>query len=275
MKKIGVLVFALLGAILSSCSSQEMVDDAAEKLMSAEVLAEGRKIAGLVIAKDTDGLKPYLHESLKTETFDHDIAKVWAIIPGDEILDVSLAGAHYRSYDSDAGETVDYTFQYQYHKGPKWLMVLVVMREQAETRAIIRLHVTPLEGDLREIHRFDLIAATPTRWLWFCLLILNPLFIVFTFVTAFRMRKSLKRPKRWLFFIIIGIGQFALNWTTGEIGYGIATFGLLGAGFVSSGPHAPWVIELYFPLGAALFWFFKKTGRLARKDVEVEVAGAR
>jgi hypothetical protein len=270
MKKLNILLIGLFWAVLSGCSSQEMMDEAAEKFMPAEVLVEARALAALVVAKDTAGLWPHLNDALKTDTFEAQIANVWSYVPDGAVLDVSLAGANYYTYTSDGDETVDYTLHYQYQLEQGWLLVRIVLREVAETRSLINIHVTPLEGDLREIHKLDLMAAPPKQWLWFCLLILIPTFVVVTFVSAFRMRKSLKRPKRWLFFILIGIGQVAMNWTTGEMGYGIATFGLLGAGIVTSGPHAPWIIKLYFPLGAALFWFFKKTGKLALKDNKTE-----
>lgn len=270
MKKLYLLAYALLGFALIGCSSQEIVDEAAETFIPADVREEARNLAALLVAKDSAGLRPYIHETLETADFDSQLADVLALVPGGEVVDISLASANQHIYVRGDGNITDYSFQYQYELEQGWLMVGLVLREEAGTRALINIHLTPLEGDLREIHSLNLLRASMSQWVWFCLLILNVAFILFTFVRAFRIRKSLKRPKRWLAFILVGVGSLSMNWTTGMTTFSLLSFGFLGGGLLTSGPHTPWIISLYFPLGAALFWFFKSAGKLGLREEGAE-----
>ncbi|HEX7028194.1 MAG TPA: hypothetical protein VF268_13210, partial [Gammaproteobacteria bacterium] len=55
-----------------------------------------------------------------------------------------------------------------------------------------------------------------------------------------------------------GVGAIRMNWTGGEYVFELLNVQLLGASAVTSGPYASWVISVSAPLGAMLFWLWRK-----------------
>lgn len=263
-------LIALLSLFLSGCVSDEKFEEMAEKLASEEIRTEASRIGSLVLNKDLDGIKAVFHPDGLNETFDTDVAALWRFVPEEATIDRGLVGLNVFTQGIGDNGYTNYTFQYQYQFETSWLHMRLVLREEAEQLHLINIHLTPLQGDLREIHAFDLAEASFGQLLMLTALVLNPIFILVTFVYAFRMRKKLKSPKRWLGFMLFGLGAIQMNWTTGQVGYQILKFGLLGGGFITSSPYAPWVFTIYFPLTAVLFWIFIKTGRIGLKELHEE-----
>jgi|GEM_PF-1588041 len=271
MRSFHLFLAGVLCLTLAGCDSQAMLDEAAEKLAPEHIQELAAQVGEMVVSRDTEGIKGVLHPSAIGPDFDMAAANMWAQLPGGDLIDTSLAGVNTSSRWENGVSYTDYRFQYQYGFEEGWLHVQMVFREQDEAVSMINLHLTPLVGDLREINAFNLGQASFGKHMMFLAVIITPILIITTFVVAFRMRKSLKRPKRWLFFILIGVGGLTMNWTTGETVFEPLKFGLLGAGFLSPGPHAPLVLNLYFPLGMVLFWIFKQTGNLAMKEPDKSV----
>lgn len=84
-------------------------------------------------------------------------------------------------------------------------------------------------------------------------LILPP-FMLATFWAALFLPR-VKPRWAWVIAVIIGVGTFQLNGTTGEIGFQAASINLFGAGAMSSGSaFDPWIISVAHPIGAVVFW---------------------
>jgi hypothetical protein len=61
----------------------------------------------------------------------------------------------------------------------------------------------------------------------------------------------------WMIFILIGIGRFPVNWTTGQWTFSPFYFLLFGAGSFAQ-PYSAWLVSVAVPLGAILFLFRRK-----------------
>ena len=79
-----------------------------------------------------------------------------------------------------------------------------------------------------------------------------PIFILVTLV--FAIRAKLSRKWLWIIGILLGFVKFSLNWTTGQVGFQIISFQLLGAGFSKAGLVAPWTLSFTLPIVAVIFW---------------------
>ena len=64
--------------------------------------------------------------------------------------------------------------------------------------------------------------------------------------------KPLKRKWLWILFILVGFGQFVINWSTGEFQIAPLALQLFSASALAS-PYGPWIIAVSLPIGAALF----------------------
>jgi len=266
MRSLHLLLAALLCLFLAGCDTQAVLDEAAKKIAPEHIQELASQVGDMVVARDTEGIKGVLHPSAVGPNFDAVAANLWAQVPGGALIDTSLAGVNASSRWENGVSYKDYHFYYQYGFEDGWLYIQMVFREQDDTVSMTNLRLSPLTDDLREVNAFNFGEASIGKQFMMLAVILIPLLIIATFVIAFRMCKSLKRPKRWLFFILFGFGGLAMNWTAGETSFQALQIGLLGAGFSADGPHAPWILNLYFPLGMVLFWIFRQTGNLAIKE---------
>jgi len=95
--------------------------------------------------------------------------------------------------------------------------------------------------------------------------IIVPLFILATLTTAVRT-KFKKRKWLWIIFILFGLVQFSLNWTTGQIGWKLLNFQLFGAGALTASQYAPWILSFSIPVGSIIFWI--KRENLKKDEVQ-------
>ena len=59
-----------------------------------------------------------------------------------------------------------------------------------------------------------------------------------------------------IIFMLLGVGQFSVNWTTGQWSFETAAVELLSAS-ISRVSFGPWVVPIAFPLGAVAFLVLK------------------
>lgn len=68
-----------------------------------------------------------------------------------------------------------------------------------------------------------------------------------------------RRRWAWMVGSLLGVGQVALNWSTGEVFFEVARVALFGAGFVKSGGVAdPWIVSFAVPVFAILFFALRR-----------------
>ena len=79
-----------------------------------------------------------------------------------------------------------------------------------------------------------------------------PIFILFAVVQCIRTLMP-RRKWLWIIFILVGVTEFQLNWTTGEIGFKLLNVSLLAAGFAKFSPVSPLILKVGVPLGAIIF----------------------
>jgi hypothetical protein len=61
-----------------------------------------------------------------------------------------------------------------------------------------------------------------------------------------------KRRWLWILFILAGVEKLAVNWSTGQLTFGIIAINIPCFQAMRS-PYGPWTIGAFFPLGAVLF----------------------
>lgn len=255
-----------LALLLAACSTEEAVETMADQFASKEVRSKAETVADLVLSKNEAGLRAEFADLSVGESFDDQLRHMLSFVPDGDVTSRVFSNFTVSTKTTSGESGSSYDFEYQYLVGSDWIWLKIIVEEQSDRVFVSNINVTPLDDDLRKINNFDLSDASPREFAFLLAMIANPVLIIFTFVTAFRMRKKLLKPKRWLFFILIGFGALELNWTSGEMVFQFVHVGLLGAGFVKTGVTGAWFLTLYFPLGALLFWLYRKTGRLGLKD---------
>jgi hypothetical protein len=140
---------------------------------------------------------------------------------------------------------------YQLRIGERWAAGSVALNVTEGGMAVFGCHFALIPDSLAVLNRFSLRGKTPFQYGFLLLCAAVPAFIIYTLVLC--MRTRLRRKWVWVVFILFGLVQFQMNWTTGEWGIQPLSLLLLGASAFRANMYAPWIITFALPIGAMLF----------------------
>ncbi|MBL9206807.1 MAG: hypothetical protein JNN01_17085 [Opitutaceae bacterium] len=242
-----LLVVLPVLAVILGCSPfklETFVDDTKE--------AKATHFIQKIIDGKFEEIEDALEPSLKTKITSGVLQQMRNTLGTTQPKETNLIGFNTHTHNR---EPTRYNFYYQYGYGNRWNIVNIAFRTLPGGRdEIIALYVnSPTNRSLQEINRFTLKGKGAVHYVFLAGCVLTPLFVLFTLVASARTRfKGRKWP--WIVFILFGIFQFTLNWTTGEVGYRLLNIQLFGSGMFTAGIYAPWFLSLSLPIGALLFW---------------------
>ena len=130
-------------------------------------------------------------------------------------------------------------------------MANVAVKTKDGVTTIIGLNVTPIPRSLEEQNRFSLIDKPAICWIVLALAITSMLLTVLALVVCARTKlRGRKWP--WIVAILLGVGNLAVNWTTGQWQFTPLWVLVFSAGFTAA-PYGPWTIFAGLPVGAVVF----------------------
>lgn len=248
--KIKCLFLFSIGWILSGCDFNEYY----VSQMPNEV-QDGKEVLVLLAAKQFNEIESRLHPSINNPKTKSQLREVAEYFPSETPIEVKAIGSS--TYVKDKIWQGVFTFQFEY--SDSWLAASVTLqREGGSQPTIIGINVRSLEGDLEQIHKFELAGKSLTHYLILLGAIAIPAFIVLALILCIRTPMS-KRKWLWILFILIGVVRVSLNWTTGAIDINPLGFQLLGAGFSKASPYAPVILMVAVPVGAIVFLIRRKS----------------
>ena len=228
MRTILLAKVVLVGILLSACSAEKL----SETLFPEEVRKKLNLINDAIISRDHGALRrSMVITSMSDEEFAAKLDEVFVYLPGSTFVGRELAEFNKFWLKTASGtDRTTYNAGYQYEYTDGWVYVALQLTVENGNIALHRLNITRLPQSLRELNAFTFAGKGAVHYVVIALAVLIPVLVIATFVTCFRMR-NLKRRKRWLAFILLGVGGVALNWTTGASTLNILSVGILGAGF--------------------------------------------
>lgn len=240
-------VFLLIAALLvCACGDRQAAFDAMlpkeEVKIAEQVLLETRN-------GDAAAIKQRMDPEFVDANFEAAMANVFTLIPKGAFIGSKVVGSITNTFNGDV-TTYNLTFEQEFADGR--ILGSVQLRKKDGVTRLIGMTVQPQAASLEELNRFTLEGKGVLHWVVLVLMVLVPLFIVFTLVLCWRT-PMVKRKWLWMLFIALGVSQLTLNWSTGAYGYQLLHVMLLGAGFLKAGPYAPWLFSVGFPLGAVVF----------------------
>ena len=238
------MLLALAGACKPFADIEESALDEKEALAKRHI--------DLLLAGDFEPIKAVLEQSLKEQVTDHALERMRAALISSEITERQLVGYH---ASSRSGESTRYSLTYQFGYGHQWVLVDLAFRARDDGHdEIIGINVSRPRGlSLEQANTFTLSGKRPIHFVFLLAGLAVPGFILFT-LTACVRAKFVPRKWLWILFILVGVIQFSLNWSTGQMGYRLFAVQLLGAGAFQPSVHAPWIISFSLPVGAFMFW---------------------
>jgi hypothetical protein len=246
-KRLLLVLVAALG--LLACDQKAWFD----KFIPKEEAAFAERYIALFQSRDFDAIEAGIDPKLKDPQLRPKLEQLAALFPGEQVSAIAVVGANTLT----SGDTTRFNLTFQYQFPTKWLLANVVLDRRAGALTVMGVSVNPIPDSLENLNSFTFDNKPASDYVVLALAILVPLFIIVSLVTCF-LTPIPKRKWLWLIFILFGLGQVTVNWTTGGLNYAPVSFQLLGAGYYRSGPYAAWLVTFSIPLAAIVFWFKRR-----------------
>jgi len=235
---------ALAILMLSACNSDALI----RKFTPADADARDRAYLALFVRGHQDSAAARLLPSLQTPAASGELAKMAALLATARMESMKVVGANTATFA--ASRRVSLTYELSAKPGG-WLLANVLTVDSAGTWFVDGAHVESVRQPLEESARFALSGKSP---LFYMFLLVTILCAAVSIGAALFMATRKQMPNHWWWALasLIGVGAFSLNWTSGQTAFTLLNVQLLSAGAIESGPYAPWVLKLAFPLGAVI-----------------------
>jgi hypothetical protein len=163
-----------------------------------------------------------------------------------------LVGA--QVHTDQEGTTTNVVIEYDF--SGKWVLANVGIVRKPGSVSLVALSVRAIPESLEEHHRFRLTGKSAMHYVVLGLAILFPLLTLYALAACLRTKMAWQKWA-WMLFILLSIGSFTINWTTGETQFSALAIGLLGAS-ATGVLYGPWMLSVSFPLGALVFLLRRK-----------------
>ena len=248
------LILAVAALTLGACSADAIL--ARYESLPETLLA--RESIELLRAKNYEALRARFAAELRD---DPEIARGMPIVaqqfPDGGPIGIKLIDYQFTTFSPFNGPTsTNYSIAFEYQYPEIWIVTVASLRRADEETSVTGINTFRNLQSLEELNALTFGNKSALHFVMVLLAVAVFGFVVATLITAIRT-KIPKRKWLWIIFIIIGVGQMSLNWTTGELSFA-ANFNLFAVGMVRRG-LGPWILQIGMPLGAALFWWRKRT----------------
>jgi len=238
------------------------------KILGPNIISELEAYNQAAIDKNDSLLFAKAHPELEKAITDEVKKQVFDSITGERIVAQKLLTANKSvnaSYKN--GKITSYEASYEVQTEERFHLFRYGLLDVGDGPLLTQFYVNQNDVSFEKVNAFNSVEKTPLRVIFISAMVIVLCFIVFTVYCCART-KGLKRKWLWIIFILFGIHGLNLNWTTGEISqtffsydavtqnfnFSLVQFNLLGASATKASVLSPWVISVFFPLGAVVFW---------------------
>lgn len=247
-----LLLLALLALLLVGCDQKALLN----KIVPKDDDAFARHFLDLVRTGDYAAADAMLDASMQGAPSTSGLHDLNGVLAHGEPLSVEIIGCYFFAKTSTEGSGHDTTLSYQIHFADSWVAGNVIVAHPSGKRLITTARFQPIADSLETLNRFTLSGKSVIHYLVFAGCVLVPTFILVVLIICIRSR--IRRKWLWIIFILLGFGQFQLNWTTGHFNFQPISFVIPGASFFRPGMYSPWVLGVAIPVGAIVFLIFRR-----------------
>jgi len=242
------MLFILFGLILAGFNDREArTDEWLYKVTPKKADAFARSYIEILRQHDIETaislLNPDLNNS-ETQSTLFDLSKVL-----DHGVPLSIKIVSANVIGESGEERSDLAYEVKFNDA--WAVVNVVVDSGGGIQQIAGIHVIPLDNSLKETNALTLSGKPMINFIAAFLAVVVPIFIIVTLIICFRTKVSKKWL--WIIFILVGVVEFRLNWTTGQWDIFPLSLHFLGVSIKQATVYVPWVLSVCIPLGAIVF----------------------
>jgi hypothetical protein len=235
---------ALAGAL--GCSAASLVAKDEERF--------ALDLISLVRHHRTDEVLARMEPSLRTPASRSALTEVERLFPDGEPIRVDTVGTYVFTALGSGERTANLTFQLEY--ASTWCLANVVIRTAGSERSVRSFHVRRLPDSLQRLNAFTLRGKGLRRLSFLAIAALAFASSLAAMVVCARSR--IRRKPLWMLVSAFGAGQVLIDWTTGATTTRPLSMHLFSAGMVRANQYAPWILSISLPIGAILFFGFRR-----------------
>jgi hypothetical protein len=196
-----------------------------------------------------DQLEANMNSVLIDDNVTGTLTQMAALFPNENPLSVKTVGWHKNMTSGNSMTST--TLEYEFPK--KWLLVDLTTQTISGDTKIVGFHVTTLKTSEENANRFTLKGKNVEQYTVLFLAILSPLFALYAFVMCIKTQIE-KLKWLWMIGTLLGIGQYGVNWTTGQSVLSLF-FVRIPPGGANADAYGPWIIYAALPVGAIYFLY--------------------
>ena len=194
-----------------------------------------------------------------------------ALTPAGPDAKVMLIDARFSEVTSQSsGTTRDSLLIYEVDGASRHAVVRIAIRRQGPTAEITGLYIQPLAKSADQTNTLSLKGKSAVQLLLLALAILSPITILAGLVALFAT-KGIRRKWLWAIGCLLGVGQFAVDWSTSAVSFQALHVQLLGGFAMKPGVFEPWHVGFGIPVVAIIILVFRH--RIAAHDSAPRTAG--
>lgn len=189
---------------------------------------------------------------LKSALTQNVLTEMQQSIPSQDPISIKVIGA-YQIREPNLYK-INLSFEYQFPS--EWLLINVATQKKNGVLTIVGFNIYPREDSLEHLNRFTLHGKSFLQYAMLAFAALVPALILVALILCFRTKIE-KRKWLWIIFILIGLGKFTINWTSGQWSFSPIYILLFGSGAFAP-PYGEWSVSTSLPLGAILFLLHRR-----------------
>ncbi len=178
--------------------------------------------------------------------------EVAGLMSKDELKEINLV--RYSNLKALIQDNQRSQFTYELIFKDSWGVANIAVDYMEGKRYIIGVYVEPLNRPLKEINAFTFENKSMIHYMMLALAIIFPLFSLFALYLCVRTREH-AAMWLWAVFILVGIGNVSINWTSGKVAYNIISISSIWAPGLRDGPSGAYYITYAIPIGAIVFLY--------------------
>ena len=252
------LALFLTVTLLAGCDFQKTIEQSA----TPEEKAKAQQYITYLQERNIDAIVKVIDPSINNENVHETLVRVAGLVPQTPPLSIKLVGMQSNNINNGAVRTLNLTFEYEFPE--TWLIANVATKTTSTNFTIIGLTVTQQKTSQESRVAFTLSGKTPRHYITLALACIFTLLTLYAVVACIRT-KPMRRKGLWILFILMSLGSYSFNWTTGAWQLSLFTVQILSVSATTS-PYGPWIISLSLPVGALFFLVLGKD--LATREKE-------
>jgi hypothetical protein len=254
MRNVTFLVLVLV-VLLSGCGQASLMN----AMTPSGDQQNAKSYIDLLRAHKYEQIENALDPSIKSDNTHDLLVHMASMIPAQNPISTKVVGTN--TFKSTSLYKSNITFEYQYPN--QWLLINVAVKKEGDVSTIIGFNVKPLGNSIENTNKFTLVDKGILQYAVLGAAVLAALLSLFALILCIRT-KIPKRKWLWIVFILVGVGGFAVNWTTGQWRI-MPIYVQLFSASAFAPLYGAWTISVSLPLGA--IWFLLK-----RKELSGDVA---